>query len=90
MTDRTLNLYLRLVGWAAIVGTIIQVFSRSISSHMMMADTGMDAADLFSIAQIFIFGFFITVPLTFALACLCLGAARVMTFKTDTIETVFE
>ena len=90
MTETSLKQYLTVSGWAAILATIVK-FSVSIIEHNKnLIEMNIDAEFHTQMIATYVFGFGIELPLTLTLACLCLMAARMMTYETQTLNSIFE
>ncbi|MEP4052557.1 MAG: hypothetical protein ABJN22_09960 [Litorimonas sp.] len=90
MTEKSLKLYLRISGWAAILTVSVEYALTLIQRNIRMADFEMDAAFRTQTNLLYTVGFGFELPFMLTLACLCLMAARVLAFKQQTLQSVFE
>ena len=90
MTETTLKTYLKLSGWMAILAVFVNFGLAVIERNRRMIEFGADSELRNETNAIHAIGFGIELPLMLALACLCLMAAHVMTYKTQTLKSIFE
>jgi len=82
--------YLLISGWAAIIATFLN-FGVSMTHRMKrLSEINPDGEFLAQTFAAYTMGFSIELPLTLTIACLCLMAGRVLTYKQQTIPSVFE
>jgi len=90
MTETSLKHYLRLAGWAAIIATFVNFAANLVQRAERMSEIGVDNALRADTFALFTFGFGVELPLSLTIACLCLMAARTLTFKQQTLKSIFE
>jgi len=90
MTETTLRLYLRVSGWATILAVFVQFALMLIQRNNQMIELNMEPALRSEMNLFNAVGLGFEIPLALTFACLCLMAARVLAFKQQTLQTIFE
>jgi hypothetical protein len=90
MTETSLRHYLKMSGWTAIIATFVNFVLSTVQRTQRMSELGVDdelRAQTYALYTI-IYG--VELPIILSAACLCLMASRTLTYKQQTLETIFE
>lgn len=90
MTETSLRYYLRICGWASIIATVVKLVLNIIQHTQRMSELGLDGELRAQTIAIYTIGFGVELPIILTIACLCLVAARVLKYKQETVQSVFE
>lgn len=90
MTEASLIRFLRIAGWTSIAAAGVGLMSSYVDQFIRMTDLGVEPAIRAQTTAIMTIGYILELPLTLTAACLCLMAAKYLSYPRITLETIFE